>query len=509
MYTVLIAEDEMLVRLGLMVSVPWEQLDLAVVAEAADGSAALEAYRTYRPDIILTDLKMPGMDGLSLIRAVRAEDTRCAIVVVTGVEQFAALHEATGLGISGYLVKATMTRQDMIDIVVKARESLGARAEESPSGRSAQPALEHLLRAHMMERRIDFSQMEEKLSAEGFALPPRAGLLLAHVAKEGGVSELLLRSVQGILRDKLSFCRVIALFGGGESAIMLVAPEDVLLLRERADTFAEIKWYAKESFAAELRLALCVEPVPARDFLPVADAVSRYWLEEKFFDAPFLPLDASGKVYTPALSKVLEAIRENVWYFREGVSTQPCTALVNRVEQALSQEWASVVSAVFVLAKWLVEHGMEGKEAGVVRLDALCQYASIAPGAQALLQYLEEQIVRPALSGAASRQRREIVQAIRFIGEHLAEEQLSLPQVADSVGLHPMYFSSLFKREMGQGFADFVGMLRIERAQTLLLDKRITVQEAAERSGFSDASYFSRKFKQLVGVSPNQWRAQA
>ena len=72
MYTVLIAEDEMLVRMGLAASVLWEKLDMQVVADAADGQKAYELFVEKKPDIVITDLSMPGMDGITLIRNIRA-----------------------------------------------------------------------------------------------------------------------------------------------------------------------------------------------------------------------------------------------------------------------------------------------------------------------------------------------------------------------------------------------------------------------------------------------------
>ena len=85
---------------------------------------------------------------------------------------------------------------------------------------------------------------------------------------------------------------------------------------------------------------------------------------------------------------------------------------------------------------------------------------------------------------------------------------ISLTQVASAVGLHPTYLSRLFKLELGKGFSEFLTDLRIEQAQALLKKHALSIQEVSEMCGFSDISYFCRKFKSVVGVSPSAWRTR-
>ena len=88
MYSVLIAEDELLVRMGLAGSVDWGALGLRIVADSSDGLIAMEQYERWKPDIVFTDIRMPGMDGLTLIREIRKRDKRCEIIVITCIEDF-------------------------------------------------------------------------------------------------------------------------------------------------------------------------------------------------------------------------------------------------------------------------------------------------------------------------------------------------------------------------------------------------------------------------------------
>ena len=124
MYTVMIVEDELLVRMGLMALIPWDELRLRVVAKAINGQEAWAAYQKFHPDIVMTDIRIPGMNGLELMRAIRAQDATCALIVITCVEDFSTLQSAMESGAIAYLVKSTMEQQDVIDAAKKACDFL-------------------------------------------------------------------------------------------------------------------------------------------------------------------------------------------------------------------------------------------------------------------------------------------------------------------------------------------------------------------------------------------------
>ena len=94
MYRVLIAEDEALVRMGLKTMPDWEKLDMQVVGDAADGREAYAMYQELRPDILITDIRMPGMDGIELIRKIRVSDSRIKIIILSCLDEFRLVQQA-------------------------------------------------------------------------------------------------------------------------------------------------------------------------------------------------------------------------------------------------------------------------------------------------------------------------------------------------------------------------------------------------------------------------------
>ena len=126
--------------MGIASSVPWSRYDMTIIGEVADGESAWDMFRMYHPDIVITDIRMPKMDGLELIARIRGEDPECRIVVVTNVEYGEACERAKALGVNTFLLKATMNRDDLEKVILRLRYSLNEPDDPSVHGRNG-PAL--------------------------------------------------------------------------------------------------------------------------------------------------------------------------------------------------------------------------------------------------------------------------------------------------------------------------------------------------------------------------------
>ena len=131
---ILIVEDEVLVRCGLRSMVNWEKLGLDVIGDASNGKEALEIYEKEKPDIVMTDIKMPVMDGLELIEKIREQDQSTRIVLLTCYEEFSYLMRAMKLGVSDYILKLKMKP----DEIEKAMEKVCKELEPIPKMKQKQ-----------------------------------------------------------------------------------------------------------------------------------------------------------------------------------------------------------------------------------------------------------------------------------------------------------------------------------------------------------------------------------
>ena len=138
MYKVLFAEDELLVRLGLQNSIPWEKYQMEVAALAENGLEAYQLFEKVHPDILITDLRMEGMDGVELVKKVREKDKECAVVVISCLNDFETLRKLIPYNINAYVLKASISIEEVCNVLKQVQEYLLGigRTPEQPDAKS-------------------------------------------------------------------------------------------------------------------------------------------------------------------------------------------------------------------------------------------------------------------------------------------------------------------------------------------------------------------------------------
>ncbi|UUZ90510.1 response regulator [Paenibacillus sp. P25] len=137
MLRVVIVEDEYIVRYGIRSMIDWEKVGLAVIGEASNGQEALELIVQEPPDILITDIKMPVMDGLALIAEVRKFSPHMKILILSNLEDFQYAKEAIRYGVSEYLIKSDMMPRDFEEALMKVKEAIEEASSISGEKRSA------------------------------------------------------------------------------------------------------------------------------------------------------------------------------------------------------------------------------------------------------------------------------------------------------------------------------------------------------------------------------------
>ncbi|MCD7805965.1 MAG: response regulator, partial [Lachnospiraceae bacterium] len=137
MYRIIIVDDEPLILAGITSLIDWEDHDCTIVGKATNGPAALELIKKLQPDILITDIRMPVMDGLELVEKCREEGLHFSFLVLTNLEEFALARKALGLGASGYLVKLSLNETELLEALERAKAD-SDRRNPRLSGREGQ-----------------------------------------------------------------------------------------------------------------------------------------------------------------------------------------------------------------------------------------------------------------------------------------------------------------------------------------------------------------------------------
>lgn len=464
MYTVLIAEDEMLVRIGIASCIPRLEMNLKVIGEVSNGKKALELYRTMHPDIVITDIRMPELDGISLIREIRAEGSPCAIIIVTNVQDDEMLKSAAAYGVCDVLLKATMDPEDIAASVRKACKALPERASSGPAP----------------DRQIRWMQY----LTESAPLPcPVKQLAVMHFYRSEQLSEKLKDSLCDLLLHRFDLsCEPVLLHIGGNALLLFGAETDPAKVSE---TLLSLFAYLSRSFDAAVGFLQVSAAEPLKDVRALYESVCQVFLRYPEGTLPLIRTDESGLIHTPGLDSIRNAL---MTYVPARDSIPRAEALCETLQyfpNLFTDSYDSLKETVCTLTDSPLP---DDTSPTVGRMaEQICE------AAEALHSH-RQALLRP-----------EIARCLEYLQQHYGEK-ITTELMAQKYNYHPVYFSRLFKTELGTDFSDYLTRLRILHARILLSRSDVPVQEIADRCGFSDAANFNHRFKAITGMTPGQWR---
>lgn len=512
MYKVVIAEDELFVRLGIKMSVDWEKLDMEVVADVENGQQALQSWELLKPDIIITDIKMPLMDGISLIREIRKRDDRTRFVILSCLEEFGIVREAISMGVSDYVLKLTMTQDDMEQVLLKVKKELEVLdgGYRDPNYPEDQKQFEEELRAWMYYR-LDMSGKRRRMFEELF--------------QEGGVRIILLEidryqeckkqfnDAYGTILDSAAG-NILTELLQGQPHVLLTEKDgrSVLILQETEKTrsfpedTAKLLETIREVFGRYLKTGVS---------FGISSRGAGYQDLDRLYHESFLALE----------KKFFNGFDRNLFF--RGSEQEECRMLIERKMERLIKTAGEEAEAARlkeaeeafcqhgnpVTIRHYFEHAI-GVQIGKILPDARQRYqiAEDYTGRIKQCETMDELIeiyqeVQEFLKSNGNREHlsKPVRDILRYISQHYAED-ITLDLLAESVELSRTYVSGLFKKETGVNLTNYITNYRIEKAKELLRDTNLRSYEVAEKVGFLDESYFSRSFKKITGESPNTYK---
>lgn len=522
MFNVFIVDDEPLILEGLRAIINWHDLDLTIVGEAENGEEALEliAEEQLHVDLLITDISMPEMDGLELMRRLKAINPVLRCIILSGYNEFAYVKEAIRIGIENYLLKP-INSEELQQTLVNAVEQL----LRNQSNRLLDDEIQHLkdnLWFRWLTRRMTLDEWASRADLLQMKMPaPHAAVVLIKPVHPSCEEDNHGLERAALLRREMEH----GLNQEGVPSVCLMNPDDDMIavcgLPSREDEVLLRLRETLEEQARKLERSHGIRPLVLIGSIQSGIA----------------QIPDSYQHAQEASSLTLLDPERIVW----GYEDKPTDTLTVRIAFSPDSEYTRLLAAndLEALLEKIDEDieaclRIEGvtpaqlRNAALERCHAMIRMlrdaqTSLTSGGEDYRDISERiyQAATPKRLGdcvkliarnvaEALNDRSSVSPIIKQIVQHIHahySEELSLKLLGQLYHTHPVYLGQLFHKETSQTFSDYVNRYRIGKAKELLAGSHLKTQSIASQVGFWDSNYFYRQFKKYSGVSPTEYRA--
>lgn len=523
---VLIVDDEF--RIGMLIRklIHWDELNMECMDIVDNGESALRIVQERQPDIVITDIRMPKIDGLEMIRMTRElyEDTK--FIVISGYKEFEYAHHALQYGVDDYLLKP-INGNELNEALEKIRAELAAKERLSLERIQLQETVSksrHIIKRDFLKNIIE---QEDGIGMEvpGVSLEGEIyrgiDIKLDYVdynksdKKQDRLTvERIVSVVEGILgaeAEEVLICEkenlhIYCLFNYDYSRAKTIrnSINDILseikeyligfeqyevtigVGTERTE-FGEIRFSIKEAYrAAGNRIRLGTGRLIYAESIPHGGKA--------------VPADTGDDGWDAALSSMESYSRENLG--------QSINQIYSRFVMRDDIDFSYCYDTAEKLISLFFDNiNMQQEESAQVKrkLLANCQHCYTVTSMKNLLKAALGEYLDASRRAIEAESTKPVRQAQQYMDEHY-RDKIVLEDIAEIVGLNPVYFSVLFKKETGINFSAYLLNVRMERAKELLCGSNGTIAAIAEEVGYKDSRYFSQIFTKTVGVKPALYR---
>ena len=527
-YTILLVDDEEEVIQAIIRKINWEELGFSVVGYADNGIKALEMIEESQPDIVMTDIKMPYMDGMELCSHIRREYPAMKIVLFTGFDEFEYAKEAVHLEVEEYILKP-VNSVELINIFTKLKIKL----DQEISERRSMEKLEHyyteslpLLQANfcstLIEGRIHEDELQKYLSDYQISLPgPLYCCLVIHMSSsqipENMNSLFLAASVQKQAEDRLGKrwkAKCFPYLGNSVLFAQINNENEIAELTDDCDRFCK---YVNRMMGTVVTVGIgqvCSQILDlAQSYNAAREAVSYravYGASRAINIKEIAPKESGEPCFTNdmELLNLFKKIRLN----SEEEIVEAVDQYIESISfplKSLQQHHVVIMELVTALFRFSVNNDIAAEGVGGDIGILYGKLLELEP--DALRKWLTDISLcfSENLVTARSRSTQSFVsKAKEHVRSQYADVQLSLAQICERLGVSNSYFSTVFKKETGESFVSYVTDYRMEQAARLLIETNEKSYVIAQKVGYTDPNYFSYVFKRKFGVSLSKYRAE-
>jgi two-component system response regulator YesN len=521
-YKVFLVEDEIVTREGIRDNVDWKSNGFEFCGEAPDGEIALPILLSIQPDVLITDIKMPFMDGLQLCRIVRDRMPRVKVIILSGHDEFEYAQEAIRLGVTEYLLKP-VTVQDLNHVLHKIVARLEQEKKDQEDIHKLQVKLEEN-RAVLKENLLLKLAIGAVSSAEAFEQSQQIGVDL--FARYYQVIVIRLEPASSIENASSAEIKQIHHI---ISKLVENNPDVFLLVKDVEEVVLIMKGSTPEYLEEEKNVLLeqfqrQVEGTDCKLSIGIGTSKKRIADVSQSFGEALVGIqkqanqklaDSESGVDKAELLKVDKSAVED--YLKCGGRKEFDDFFDAFIRPLLDSAFKSSIVKSYILMDIVLTTARFVKELGgdINQVVPGLNHVETILSKIDTVDQIREQVQMILVSGLMFRDSRTYPQqagilqkAKEYIDQHYMDPELSLNQVAAFVSHSPSHFSAIFSHGTCNTFKEYVTELRIKKAKELLLTTSLRSSEISYEIGYGDPHYFSYIFRKNTGMTPTEFRLQ-
>lgn len=540
MLKIFLAEDEVIVRETIKRMIPWENLGFELVGEAADGEMALPLLLRQKPDLLITDIKMPFMDGLTLAKVAKKEIPGLKVVILSGYDDFNYAKQAINIGVEDYLLKP-ITKNALIERLIEIR----SRYEHEKTQKEYYEKFHREMQAYEKNSSRDFFEALVSGSMDMMEIYRRSEKLGLDIVAEAynvliftmNCEEDFSGQREGYSEWEAESLKLLEEFFSENTSAMLFRCNIFsygVLIKGQKETIGE----NTRSCVSEIQRILDRKEQKRQWFVAAGEPVERlsqiqksYYSASRAFSQRYL-YDENILYYDEMASMEKKNVTEDDSTYLQKVD-------VNALNPAILQKFLSnglleetenfvkdyfyaigqepleslvfrnyvTLNVRFSVMSFLKEIGCDTRTLEQEDTeDVLSESSKSLENAIAYAEKIISQAIALRDQNSGNKNRSILKTAVDFIDSHYMEEDMSLNKAANAANVSANHFSALFSQNMGQTFIEYLTNLRMNKAKEYLRCTSMRSSEIAGEIGYKDAHYFSYLFKKTQGMTPSDYR---
>lgn len=508
MKKVFLVDDEMAIRQGIGKSINWNQEGFIYCGDATDGEVALPLIEKTQPDIVITDIKMPFMDGLELSRILREKMPSVKIIILSGHDEFEYAREAMRIQVTEYCLKP-VTSQDLLNVLKKVASKI---SEEEINNKRLSELEDQVMQNKSASRDKFLYELCEGTYSSSEAFKEAATLNINLVSSYYYIIIVESMNETNVIDWIENEYNCLRFSRKSRESIFIMMGESKQTLEQESEQI-RLRLLKQEEKNPSNQLIIGIGKVECRiqgiafSFSEADEEKSYSMMIHKYSSKETVNIESKKEMQHFKRRNLIDFLKFGIESDISSFVRTYSSYLENSISHSPFTTYYFLIDFTLTISHYLKEIEMDNIEV-MAQINQLEMKASWIRHYNEVLTCMEEMLslVISTRNKLTNRYSSSVQLAFDYINENYWDSQLSLQTVGEAVNVSASYLSHMFSQETGRTLIEFLTITRIEKAKDLLINTNNKTYEIAHEVGFSDSQYFCRTFKKITGLTTKQFK---